>query len=212
MYSMIYHFQIDDQNERINQTIKIVFRFYFVIMKNFVDWSNTLSKIQRHFNNEQFAIIDKTFNEIIYDFTFVQSFNLKKFVDSSSNNVDVKKIFVKIFFSLFARVKIEIVNSIVFVQMNIKHHYDRKHQSFYMKFDDHVFIQLHRDYDISSIVVFNFKFNQQYVDFFKILKKIDQLLYRLNLFSHWRIHSMLLIIQLKSTSFDSNLYRKSRFI
>ena len=37
MYSTIYHFQIDDQNERINQTIEIVFRFHFVIMKNFVD-------------------------------------------------------------------------------------------------------------------------------------------------------------------------------
>ena len=143
-----------------------------------------MSKIQRHLNNEQSATIDKTFNEIIYDFTFVQSLSLKKSVDSSSISADVKKFFVKIFFSSFARVKVEIVDSIVFAQMNVKHHYDRKHQSFYMKSDDHVFIRLHRDYDISSIVVFDLKFSQQYVDSFKILEKIDQLSYRLNLLSH----------------------------
>ena len=45
MYSTIYHSQIDEQSERTNQIIEIVFRFYLIIMKNSVDWSNVLIEI-----------------------------------------------------------------------------------------------------------------------------------------------------------------------
>ena len=37
MYSTAYHFQIDEQSERTNQTIEIALRFYLIIMKNSVD-------------------------------------------------------------------------------------------------------------------------------------------------------------------------------
>ena len=53
-----------------------------------------------------------------------------------------------------------------------------------MKLNNYVYIRFHKSYNISIIVVFDFKYNQQYVDFFKILKKIDRLIYRLNLFNH----------------------------
>ena len=50
------------------------------------------------------------------------------------------------------------------------------------------------------------------MNFFKILKKIDTLIYRLELLSIIKIHSIIFIIQLKSIStFNVNFYRRSRF-
>ena len=96
--------------------------------------------------------------------------------------------------------------------MNAKYHYDRKHQSLFMKIDDYALLRLHRDYEIFSIVRYESKFNQQYVDFFKILKKIDRLIYRLNIFIHWRIHSIFIVAQLKSvSSSDENFFNRQRF-
>ena len=62
--------------------------------------------------------------------------------------------------------------------MNVKHYYDEKHQFFFMKFEDFIFIRLHHEYNISFIAMFNLKFNQQYIDSFKILKKIGRFVYR----------------------------------
>ena len=54
--------------------------------------------------------------------------------------------------------------------------------------------------------------NQQRIKFFEILKKIETLTYRFKLLLIIQIHSMIFIIQLKSTlTFDIDLYRRSRF-
>ena len=80
-----------------------------------------------------------------------------------------------------------------------------------MKFNDYILIRLHREYDISSTIVLKLKYNQQYVDFFKILEKIEHLIYRLNLLTHWRIHLVLSIAQLEfSSSFDVDFFRRKR--
>ena len=68
--------------------------------------------------------------------------------------------------------------------MQIKHHYDRKHQTLYMKFENYVYIRLHHEYDISAIAMLESKLSQQYAESFKILKKVDQLSYRLDLSTH----------------------------
>ena len=115
------------------------------------------------------------------------------------------------FFFVANRAKMKIIDVIIFAQMNVKYYYDRKHQLMFMKINDYVHIRLHHDYDISFIVILNKKLNQQYVDLFKILKKMKRLIYRLKLFTHWRIHSILSITQLKSiTSFSKIFFRRSR--
>ena len=115
---------------------------------------------------------------------------MKSSTDINENNFSLKD---RRFIARF-----EIFDAIVFVQMNVEHYYNEKHQSFFMKFENFVFIWLHREYDISFTAMFNSKLNQQYVDSFKILKKIERLAYRLKFSQHWRIHSMLSVIQLKS--------------
>ena len=65
---------------------------------------------------------------------------------------------------------------------------------------------------IFFIVKYDFKLNQQYVDSFKILKKIDKLTYRLKISNHQRIHSIFIVVQLKFVSlFDENSFNRQRF-
>ena len=87
LYFIVYHFQTNEQNEKTNQIVEIVFRFHLIIMKKFIDWLLKFFKIQRHFNNVFFTIIFKTLNEIAYDFTSIQSFNLWR------QTIDLKKFF-----------------------------------------------------------------------------------------------------------------------
>ena len=95
--------------------------------------------------------------------------------------------------------------------MNAKYYYDEKHQSFFMKSKDSAFIQLHKKYNISFITVLDLKLNQQYVEPFKILKKIERLVYRLKFSQHWRIYSMLSIIQLKSSLSKIDSFDRFKF-
>ena len=158
-----------------------------------------MSRFQRDFNNA-ITNVDKFFNEIVYDFTSMQILNLS-FLQSMTNDLSLKKRRLII--------KHEIIDVIVFEQMNAKFHYDRKHQSFYMKSSDYAFIQLHKKYNILSII--SKKIDQQYVDSFLIIEKMNNLTYRLTISDNWRINFIFNVIQLKICStFDDDFYHKSK--
>ena len=168
LYNTIYHSQIDEQFERINQTIEIAFRFLISVLFNFANWIETIFEIQRDINNLIIIVIDKTFNEIFYEFIFTQSFDLLKF-------------FAKLSLSLSQMTRLKAANILIFAQINFKFYYDRKHQSINLVVDDWTQIRLHKDYNIFSIAMLNNKLNQQYIVFFRVIEKIDKLVYRLNL-------------------------------
>ena len=132
-----------------------------------------LSRLQRDFNN--FASNDITLNEIAYDFISIQAIDLTKFF-ADDDDLSLKNR------RMIARTKIS--DAIAFAQMNAKHQYDDKHQSLFMKADDQTLIRLHRDYDILFIAMLDKKLSQQFVELFKILKRIERLTYRLKLFDH----------------------------
>ena len=50
-------------------------------------------------------------------------------------------------------------------------------------------------------------FNQR-CEFFIVKRRVDRLIYELNLFAHWRIYSIISITQLKSCFNESNLYNR----
>ena len=174
-------------------------------------------KIQRHINNVSFSVIDKSSNETVYDFIFLQIVDLWKFfanfivvvVDANSSlSFDI---FIDVNFSFVTRTRIKIADFIVFVQMKIKRHYDDKHKSIYMRERDYVFIKLHHEYDILSTTILELKFNQQFADSFRVLKRVRRLVYRLELFSHWRIYSILFIAQLESISVSiENFFKRHK--
>ena len=130
-----------------------------------------MSRLQRNFNNVT-IIIDKSLNEIFYDFTSIQSLNLF-----------LQKIFINLSFKnnrLITRLKT--FDVIVFDQINVKFHYDRKYQSLFIKSKDYVLIRLHKNYNI--LFVINKKIDQQYVEFFFVIEKIERLFYRLIISNH----------------------------
>ena len=184
-------------------------------MKNSKKWWIVLSKIQRHINNVVSITFDKNSNKIVHEFTFLQIndfwkiFEIVIIVDVDSQIfIDT---FVDINFNFAIRIRVKIVDSIIFVQMKIKRNYNDKHKSIYMREENYVLIKLHHDYDILFIVVFESKFNQQFVEFFRVLKRIERFVYRLNFSIHWRIHSILFIIQLESIFvFSNDFFSRSR--
>lgn len=111
-YSTVYHLQIDKLSEKTNQFAEIALKYHFFTLFNFTEWSNVLSIIQKGFNNS-ISFVEKTSNEIVYDFTFV---NLSNIISSLKNKISAKWICQKI------------SNAIAFFHFIVKHHYDRKHK------------------------------------------------------------------------------------
>ena len=156
--------------------------------------------MQRDFNNS--VSIDSFSNEIVYDFISVQITDLtKSILIFELARLTLKKR------RLITRQNVS--DAIAFVQMNAKFHYDRKHEFMFMKQEDVTLIKLHKDYNISLTI--SKKYDQQFVESFIIIEKIDRLTYRLNISSNWFIHSIFSVAQLKrcsSSSVDS--FKRSR--
>ena len=107
----------------------------------------------------------------------------------------------------------EIIDAIAFAQINVKFYYDRKHHSIILVVENWALLRFHKSYNIFFIAILKKKINQQYIEFFRVIEKIDRLIYRINVSSKWRIHSIVFITQLKLYStFSTNFFRKSRFI
>ena len=89
-----------------------------------------------------------------------------------------------------------------------KHYYDKTHSNYQFKIDDWVLLKLHKDYNISTTKILRKKLSQQYVESFKITEKIDNLIFRLTISEHWRIHSVISIAQLEffESSFAINSF------
>ena len=199
LYFIVYHSQTNDLSKRINQTLEIILRFLINTLKHSNRWFEILSRFQRDFNNAIISV-DKFFNEIVYDFTSVQTLNLP-FLQSMTDDLSLKKRRLII--------KHEIIDVIAFEQMNAKFHYDRKHQSLYIKPSDYAFIQFHKEYNIFSTI--NKKIDQQYVDLFLIIEKMSNLIYRLAIPDNWRINLIFSVTQLKiCPTSDDDFYHKSK--
>ena len=185
LYSTAYHSQTDDSFERINQTFKIALKYHIQILQDSKDWSIVISVMQRFFNNSIISI-DKSSNEICYDFTSLRSSNL------ISQNRQIKTNIFK-----------SIQDIITHAQLLFKHIYDQKHQSLQLQVDEWILIRLHKNYNVSSTFILDKKLFQQYAEFFQITERIRNLAYRLAISSNWRIWSVISIAQLKSCSLSN---------
>lgn len=111
----------------------------------------------------------KTSNEISYDFI-------------SNRSLDLASSFIEQDQHFIARKKTRDV--LVFVNINYKRHYDRKHQSLFLKFGEYALLKLHKKYFISFTLDMIKKLTQQFVRSFKILVKVERLIYRLEIPTH----------------------------
>ena len=108
--------------------------------------------------------------------------------------------------------RIEAFDAIAFTQINVKLRYDCWHLSLFMRINDWVLLRLHKNYNISIIAQIKKKISNQYIELFRITKRIERFTYRLVVLEHWRIHSVFIIAQLKFYSFfEANSFHRSRF-
>ena len=195
LYITTYHSQTNDVFEKINQTLKIALKFHIQALKNFFKWSNTLDALQRNLNNSSNST-EKTFNEICYEFTSLRSADL---IRNDTFNSSLFK----------AQAKIHVNDSVTLTQLLSKNIYDRNHHLLQMNVENWTLLRLHKNYDIFSTSVLKSKLFQQYAEFFRIIEKVDNLAYKLDISINWRVHSVFFIAHLKpaSTSKDDSFKR-----
>ena len=196
LYSTVYHPQTNDLFEKTNQSAEIALKYHLAIIKS-IRWSEILSTIQKNFNNFIFST-KRISNESIYDFISTNSTDFAKNLVSETN------------LSPYA-IRQKITDVIAFFQLIFKYHYDQKHKSVQLAKSSYALLRLHRDYSIFFTEKLKKKLFQQFVKSFKILKKIEILIYQLDISAHWRVHSVFIIVQFESVSnSDSNSYDRQR--
>ena len=99
--------------------------------------------------------------------------------------------------------------TMIFVNVIKKLRYNTFYINIQLIVDEYAYICFYNKYIISNFI--NKKLYQQRVNFFKILKKIETLVYRLELFLIIFIYLIIFITQLKLTSLlNVDFYRRSR--
>jgi hypothetical protein len=194
-YSTTYHSQTNDVSERTNQILKIALRYYIQELHDSTLWIIALWKFQSVFNNTRSVVKERTSNELLYELVSNLSLNIS-ITDKTLNHNQSRK---------------ETQNFIDWAQMINKSHYDRRHSLLFLKVDEWALLRLHHDYFISRSRIMTKKIFAQYVEFFKIIQRVDRLIYRLNISSDWKIYSVFFVTQLKSV-FDSakNSFNRSK--
>lgn len=89
----------------------------------------------------------------------------------------------------------------------MKMYYDFRHTSLLLKSEKKAYFKFNKNYRFSK---HHKKLSQQKCESFLIKRKVKRLIYELELFSIWKIHSVVSIAQLKSASDIENLYNRFR--
>jgi hypothetical protein len=192
--NIAYHSQIDDQSERINQIIEIALR-YLLISNSNLSWHETLSTMQQTFMNT-ITFIEYSLNQTLYQMN-IRSLITLLVEDFRKNQQQLREIIRK-----------NVVDVINFVNARVKIVYDDKHKSFAFNIEDKIYLWLHNEYFLLEKE--NLKLSNQRFDSYTVKRKINNVVYELNLSLNTRIHSIISITQLKSAKDDSDSYNRSR--
>ena len=210
LLSTAYHSQTDESSEITNQTVKITLQYFLATILNINSWFTVLSYIQTALNNSiKYLSTVKTSTEILFSFQIREALNLLQI----NRNSTVKKSLkinasntITPMFKYWSSL-INIKDIITFAVIQMKKYYDNRHKSKFFNIEDMINLQLHHRYTILSIQ--NKKIEQQFIDSFRVKKRIEHLVYRLKLFLHWRIHNIIFIVRLKK-AIIADLYSHSK--
>ena len=106
---------------------------------------------------------------------------------------------------------IDIKDVIAFASLKMKKIYNARHQFIFFKIENLINLRLHKNYKVSIIT--SKKIESQLIRLFKILEKIERLIYRLKLSINMKIYNVIFIVYLKpAIDFIENLYRRRRLL
>ena len=197
LYSIIYYSQTDEQTKQTNQTVEIILHYFFSHMKNLWCWLKMFFLIQWILNTALSTIIKVFSHKLIYDVNLSIILNLAfEFIQNDNNHFH------------FSAIKIDAQEAINYTIIKMKKYYDSHHQLKFFQSEDKVQLQLHKKYIIQLAKMLDKKYTQQYIKKFTVLKQIECLVYYLNLFFFWKIHSVISIIYLKSALKKDDLFNK----
>ena len=185
LMSTTYHFQTDRQSEQINQTVKIAFQYFCTEnLREF--WVKALLSIQTILNNSVNQFTEHASTELMYRFRICKAINLLHKLTESE--ID-QKIQCK-----------NISDAVTFINVKVKIQYDLRHKSLLLEIENMIYLQINQNYNTLVHWVFNIsiKFLEQWVSSIQVTERIERNAYRLNTLSHWRIHSVISVTQLKS--------------
>ena len=158
-----------------------------------------LSTFQTQLNNSFNSTTRLTSNEIIYDFKIKDAV----FLLTSINELIVDDISQK-------RLKYcnEIIEIYAFANVKTKLYYNTRYTFFLLNFENKIYLRLNHEYHLSKKL--NRKLSSQRCNSFSIKRRVDKLVYELELSNNWKIHLVVFITQLKSYLFTQNSYQRSR--
>ena len=185
-----YHPQSDGQSERTNQTVEVALRFYLMCYPE-GEWDKFLPMLRARLNNSSNASTGRSPNEIIYGTKTNEPLSL--IGATYATDVEQNR-------TLHQR---EAEDAIAFANVNMKMRYDSKHQRLVLKEGDSVYLKLHKGYSVSGI---HHKLGQQRVGPLKVLKKIGNLAYKLEIPPTWRIHDVVSVAMLEPAPSQADPY------
>jgi hypothetical protein len=194
-----YYSQTNEHFERMNQTVKIAFRF-FLIENSKTEWIDAALLIQANLNNSSNVAIELFSNKFMYDFRIKNTLSILT-EKSISENFTTSSLISEMLKDTRLRNRQETANVVFFVNVKVKIIHDKRHKSFFLDSKKKTFLRLHKKYNLSEII--NRKLSQQKCDSFRIIRRVKRLTYELELSKTWRIHSVIFVTQFEFTSDDS---------
>jgi hypothetical protein len=143
-----------------------------------MNFTKLLSSIQAFMNNSINAFIDLFFNEVLYDFKVIEILNMLNFaaltrVDDENSLTTLEQE------REILRTKIE--EAISFANAIMKIRYDQIKTSMQFNINDFVYLTLHKRYIQLDLI--NRKFSKQRLNLVKIIEKMKNFVYKLDVSS-----------------------------
>ena len=192
VFSTAYYPQTDGSSERTVQTAEIALRYAIDILETPGLWPSILPRLQAQLNAAPSATTGRSAHELSYGMKLNAPVDLvtKALRDNSEEGAQD--------FSL----RLEAMEAINLAQMAMKRQYDRKHKFQEFNVGDDVMLRLHKGYSIPDAERLGAKFGPQYAGPIKVLERIGNLAYRLEIPSHWRIHPVISVAHLEPKKKD----------